>query len=253
MKIFITGTSSGFGKAIATKFVKEGHLVVGTARRSNKLLELKNDLGDNFHPITLDVTDSIKTKEVIERCLIEFGFFDIVINNAGLSLGTEKAQDAILEEWHTAIDTNIKGVVNVTHAFLPSLISNKNGLIINMGSTAALYPYAGGNVYGGTKAFLKQFSMNLRVDLHGTGVRVTDIEPGLVGGTEFSIIRMKGDENKAKALYEKTNPLMPDDISETVYWIATLPKHVNINAIEMMPVSQSPAGLQVYSDPNQRK
>lgn len=247
MKIFITGASSGFGKAIAEKFVKTGHVVVGTGRRIQLLNELATELGNNFTPIELDVTDAEKTRNVITDCLTKFGNFDVVINNAGVSLGVEKAQDAILEEWHTAIDTNIKGVVNVTHAFLPSLIEQKHGLIINMGSTAGNYAYAGGNVYGGSKAFLKQFSINLRVDLHGTGVRVTNIEPGLVGGTEFSVIRYKGDKDKANSLYQTTDPLMPDDISETVYWIATLPKHVNINSIEMMPVTQSPAGLQVHS------
>ncbi|SET19726.1 SDR family NAD(P)-dependent oxidoreductase [Thorsellia anophelis] len=247
MNVFITGVSSGFGKAIAEKFIAEGHTVVGTARRVQRLNELKASLGDRFIPYELDVIDEANTKRVIIDVMNTLGNIDVVINNAGISMGTEKAQDAILSEWHTAIDTNIKGVVNVTHSILPYLIEQGFGLIINMGSTAGNYAYAGGNVYGGSKAFLKQFSINLRVDLHGTGVRVTNIEPGLVGGTEFSVIRYKGDAEKANSLYATTDPLMPDDISETVYWIATLPKHVNINSIEMMPVTQSPAGLQVHS------
>ncbi len=164
---------------------------------------------------------------------------DLLVNNAGLALGLEPADKADLDDWYTMIDTNVKGLVTVTRLILPSMVKKKSGLIINMGSIAGTYPYPGGNVYGATKAFVEQFSLNLRADLAGTGVRVTNIEPGLCGGTEFSLVRFKGDQEKANSLYDKKNPILPEDIANTVAWIASQPPHININRIEMMPTTQT--------------
>lgn len=169
-----------------------------------------------------------------------------MVNNAGLALGLEPAHKANIDDWDTMIDTNAKGLVNMTRAILPDMVERNVGHIINIGSTAANWPYAGGNVYGATKAFVKQFSLGLRADLHGTRVRVSDIEPGLVGGTEFSNVRFKGDNERVGKTYENANALSAVDIAEAVYWVATLPAHVNINTIEMMPVSQSFAPLSVH-------
>ncbi|HBT13091.1 MAG TPA: NADP-dependent 3-hydroxy acid dehydrogenase, partial [Erwinia persicina] len=171
---------------------------------------------------------------------------DILVNNAGLALGIEPAQRASLEDWEDMIDTNNKGLVYMTRALLPAMVERNVGHIINIGSIAGSWPYPGGNVYGATKAFVRQFSFNLRTDLHGTALRVTDIEPGLVGGTEFSNVRFKGDDSRADSVYDGTEPLTPEDVTEAVWWVATLPKHVNISALEMMPVGQSQAGLRVH-------
>ncbi|OXH90294.1 NADP-dependent 3-hydroxy acid dehydrogenase, partial [Burkholderia multivorans] len=169
-----------------------------------------------------------------------------LVNNAGLALGVEPAHKASLDEWHTMIDTNCTGLVTVTHALLPGMIERGRGHIFNIGSVAGSYPYAGGNVYGATKAFVRQFSLNLRADLLGTPLRVTDIEPGLCGGTEFSNVRYRGDNEKAANVYANVQPLMPEDIADTVYWIATRPGHVNVNAIELMPIAQAPGGPTVH-------
>ena len=170
---------------------------------------------------------------------------DVLVNNAGLALGLSPAWEASLDEWDQMIDTNIRGLVHMTRAILPGMVARNNGLIINLGSIAGEYPYPGGNVYGGTKAFVRQFSLNLRADLVGLNVRVTDIEPGLVGGSEFSAVRFGGDVEKAAAVYAGTQPLMPEDIAETAAWLMSLPPHVNINTIEMMPTCQASAALAV--------
>jgi 3-hydroxy acid dehydrogenase/malonic semialdehyde reductase len=179
----------------------------------------------------------------------EFAEIDILVNNAGLALGLGPAQLADLDDWDQMIDTNCKGLAYCTHAVLPGMVRRGIGHIINMGSIAATYPYPGGNVYGGTKAFVRQFTLNLRSDLHGTGVRASCIEPGMVGGTEFSTVRFGGDQEKADAVYQGMEALTADDIAEAVYWATSLPPHVNVNTIELMPVAQSFAPFQVYRQP----
>jgi 3-hydroxy acid dehydrogenase/malonic semialdehyde reductase len=240
MVVFVTGASSGFGAAIARKFCKSGAHVVGAARRQERLESLKSELGESFEIRELDVRD----RQAVEKTFSELSI-DLLVNNAGLALGLEPAHRASMDEWQTMIDTNVTGLVYCTRTVLPGMVARGRGHIINIGSTAGHYPYPGGNVYGATKAFVRQFTLNLRADLVGTGVRCTDIEPGLSGGTEFSNVRMRGDDAKAAKVYEGTEPLRPEDIAEAVYWAATLPAHVNVNTMELMPVCQGPGPLSV--------
>lgn len=235
----VTGASSGFGLAIARRLVRDGHSVVGIARRQDKLAHIQSELGNAFLSVVADVADSAKITEALTHLPTAFQKIDLLVNNAGLALGLDLAQNASLGDWNQMVQTNINGVLNLTHAILPGMVKRNQGHIINLGSIAAEYPYPGGNVYGATKAFVRQFSLNLRADLHGSAIRVTDIEPGLCGGTEFSQVRFRGDEARVKQLYEGANPLLPEDIAETVSWCAHLPVHVNINTISMMPVSQA--------------
>lgn len=248
MIIFVTGATAGFGAEIARKFVKSGHKVIASGRRKERLDNLKQELGDALYVVQLDVTNRASIEKAIAALPAEWRNIDVLVNNAGLALGLEKADKADLDDWENMIDTNAKGLVYMTRAVLPGMVERNVGHIINIGSTAGNWPYAGGNVYGATKAFVRQFSYNLRSDLHGTHVRVTNIEPGLCGGTEFSNVRFKGDDDKASKTYDNTNPLTAADVAESVFWVSTLPAHVNINSIEMMPVSQSLAGLQVHRD-----
>lgn len=249
MNVFVTGVSAGFGAAIAKRFIKEGHNVIGAARRIERLNELKRDLGDNFYPLELDIRDREKMLSSLSGLPEKFAQIDLLVNNAGLALGLEPAYEVDFNDWMTMIETNVIALTSVTHAILPQMVKRKKGHVINLGSIAGTYPYPGGNVYGATKAFVKQFSLNLRADLAGTRVRVTDVEPGLCGTTEFSQVRFKGDEEKAAKVYENVQPLTAIDIAETVYWIATQPEHVNINRIEMMPTAQSSGPLNVYKGP----
>ncbi|CAN0618623.1 3-hydroxy acid dehydrogenase YdfG [Burkholderia multivorans] len=246
MIVFVTGASAGFGAAIARAFVNGGHRVIAAARRKERLDALAAELGDALLPIALDVRDRAAVEAVEAALPPEFAAIDVLVNNAGLALGVEPAQKASLDEWQTMIDTNCSGLVTVTHALLPGMIARGRGHVFNLGSVAGTYPYPGGNVYGATKAFVRQFSLNLRTDLIGTPLRVTDIEPGLCGGTEFSNVRFRGDDQKAANVYANVQPLTAEDIADTIYWIATRPAHVNINTIEMMPVAQAPAGLAVH-------
>ncbi|MBN3724662.1 SDR family oxidoreductase [Burkholderia sp. Ac-20379] len=246
MIVFVTGASAGFGAAIARAFVKGGHRVVASARRKDRLDALAAELGAALLPVELDVRDRAAVEATLKGLPAEFADVDVLVNNAGLALGTEPAQRASLDEWQTMIDTNCSGLVTVTHAMLPGMIARGRGHVFNLGSVAGIYPYAGGNVYGATKAFVRQFSLNLRTDLLGTPLRVTDIEPGLCGGTEFSNVRYRGDDEKAANVYANVQPLTAEDIADTIYWIATRPAHVNINTVEMMPVAQAPAGLTVH-------
>jgi 3-hydroxy acid dehydrogenase/malonic semialdehyde reductase len=246
MIVFVTGASAGFGAAIARAFVKGGHRVVATARRKDRLQSLADELGEALLPLELDVRERGAVEAVPDSLPAEFAAVDVLVNNAGLALGLEPAQRASLDDWQTMIDTNCTGLVTVTRALLPGMVERNRGHIFNLGSTAGNYPYAGGNVYGATKAFVRQFSLNLRADLAGTALRVTDIEPGLCGGTEFSSVRFKGDDAKAANVYQNVEPLTPEDIADSIYWIATRPAHVNVNAIEIMPVAQSFAGLSVH-------
>lgn len=245
--VMITGASAGFGAAMARKFAKSGAKVIATARRLDRLRALERELGsDKILPIELDVRDRDAAKRLAEKLPATFSNIDCLINNAGLALGLEPAHRANLSDWDAMIDTNCRGLVYTTRALLPGMIARGRGHIINLGSIAGSYPYPGGNVYGATKAFVHQFSLNLRSDLHGTGLRVTSIEPGMCGGTEFSEIRFSGDRTKAEAVYSGMVPLNSEDIANAVFWATEQPPHVNVNVIELMPVAQSFAALQVH-------
>ncbi|MBN8230628.1 SDR family NAD(P)-dependent oxidoreductase [Corallococcus macrosporus] len=239
MNVLVTGATAGIGQAIARRFVKEGARVIATGRRSDRLEALHAELGERLLPVTLDVTDKAAVKAAFASLPADFAQVDVLVNNAGLALGLEPAQTARLEDWDVVVDTNVKGLLYCTREALTGMVARDRGHVINIGSIAGEFPYPGGNVYGATKAFVHQFTLNLRADLHGTSVRVTDIQPGLLGGTEFSSVRFRGDTAKAAALYDKTQPLTPDDVADTVYWVATRPAHVNINVISMMPVVQA--------------
>ncbi|WP_271459755.1 bifunctional NADP-dependent 3-hydroxy acid dehydrogenase/3-hydroxypropionate dehydrogenase YdfG [Pantoea leporis] len=246
MIIFVTGATAGFGQSITRRFIATGHKVIASGRRAERLQELKDELGDNLYTVQLDVRNRAAIDEAIASLPAEWRNIDVLVNNAGLALGVEPAHKANIEDWENMIDTNNKGLVYMTRAVLPAMVERNVGHIVNIGSIAGSWPYLGGNVYGATKAFVRQFSLNLRTDLHGTALRVTDIEPGLVGGTEFSNVRFKGDDDKAGQVYEGTTALTAEDVTEAVYWVTTLPKHVNINTLEIMPVTQTTAGLKVH-------
>ncbi len=248
MIVLVTGATSGFGESIARRFVESGHRVIAAGRREEKLQMLKDQLGNSLFPLPLDVRNRAAIDDALSTLPAAWKDIDILVNNAGLALGLAPAHQANVDDWETMIDTNNKGLVWMTRAILPGMVERNRGHIINMGSTAGSWPYAGANVYGATKAFVRQFSLNLRTDLQGTAIRITDIEPGLVGGTEFSAVRFKGDEEKVQQTYHKANALTPQDVCEAVWWVATLPAHVNINTLEMMPVSQSWAGLTVQRE-----
>ena len=246
--VFVTGASAGFGASIARRFAADGDRVVVSARRADRIGELAKELGDAVLPVTFDVRDRDAVAATVASLPAEFAEIDVLVNNAGLALGLEAAPAADLDQWDQMIDTNCKGLTYCTRAILPGMVARGRGHVINLGSIAGTYPYPGGNVYGATKAFVHQFSLNLRADLHGTGVRVTSVEPGLSGGTEFSVVRFGGDQDKAGQVYQGVEPLGPDDVAEAVHWAATLPPHVNINVIEMMPVAQSFSALAVARD-----
>ncbi|WP_250472972.1 SDR family NAD(P)-dependent oxidoreductase [Caballeronia sp. GAFFF1] len=246
MIVFVTGASAGFGAAIARAFVKGGHRVVAAARRKERLDALSKELGDALLPVEIDVRDESAVRNAIASLPDGFAQIDVLVNNAGLALGLEPAQRANFDDWKNMIETNCTGLAAVTHAILPGMVERNRGHVFNLGSVAATYPYPGGNVYGATKAFVRQFSLNLRADLAGTALRVTDIEPGLCGGTEFSNVRFKGDDDKAASVYKDVQPLTPEDIADAIYWIATRPAHVNINTIELMPVAQTFGPLQIH-------
>ncbi|MEI7611625.1 MAG: SDR family NAD(P)-dependent oxidoreductase [Betaproteobacteria bacterium] len=238
MIVLITGASSGFGEAMARKFVRHGHRVIAAARRTERLKKLQQELGAAVLAVTLDVTDKASINAALAGLPTEWKPIDLLINNAGLALGTEPAHLASLDEWETMIDTNAKGLVTMTRAILPEMVARDSGMIINIGSTAGETPYPGGNVYGATKAFVDQFTRNLRADLVGTGVRSTTLAPGLCGGTEFSNVRLRGNDESAAKVYEGTVPLTAADVAEAAYWVASLPPHVNITHLEMMPTCQ---------------
>ncbi len=246
--IFITGATSGFGEAFAKRFAKEGARIIATGRRSDRLSELKISLGgEHVHTIALDVRNQEAVKKAIDDLPHAFRDVNVLINNAGLALGLERAPYTSLADWEQMVDTNIKGVLYCTHALLPRMVERNSGHIINIGSVAGTYPYPGGNVYGATKAFLKQFSLNLRADLLGKNIRVTNIEPGMAE-TEFSLVRLHGDAPKAHAVYEDTQPLTAEDIADVVHFCITRPAHVNINALEVMPVQQAFSSFAVHRE-----
>src|SRR5450830_1161536 len=238
MIVLITGATAGFGAEMARKFIQNGHQVIATGRRKDRLDELAAEFGDKVLPLALDVTDKQSIKQALSSLPQAWQEIDVLINNAGLALGLEPAHQVALEDWETMIETNCKGLVTVTRQILPGMVERGSGIVINLGSVAGRYPYPGGNVYGATKAFVDQFTLNLRADLVGTGVRATNLAPGLCGGTEFSNVRFKGNDAAAAKVYEGTTPLTAEDIAEAAYWVATLPAHVNINYIELMPTCQ---------------
>ena len=247
--IFITGASSGFGEATARKFSSEGDRLILLARRREKLIDLAHQLGgeNKCHLISADVRDKEEVENALSSLPEEFRSIDVLVNNAGLALGLGPAEDASLKDWEIMVDTNIKGVIYLTKAVLPGMIRRGHGQIINIGSVAGSWPYPGGNVYGSTKAFVQQFSRNLRSDLSGKNIRVSLVEPGM-SETEFSLIRFEGDQEKAKAVYHSMSPLSADDIAETVFWICSMPAHVNVNQVELMPIAQAWAPFSVYRD-----
>ena len=236
----ITGATSGFGAACARRFAAEGWHLILCGRRQERLDELRTELAATtpVHAFPLDVRDEAVVNAAIAALPVEFAAIDLLVNNAGLALGLEPAQRCNMQDWQDMIDTNIKGLLYCTRAILPGMVERNRGHIVNIGSVAGNYPYPGGNVYGGTKAFVKQFSLNLRADLLGTQVRVTNVEPGMAE-TEFSLVRFKGDDRKADRIYEGVQPLQAEDIADVVYWAATRPAHVNINRVEVMPVGQA--------------
>ena len=245
MNVLITGASAGFGKALAERLVANGHRVIGCARRLDKLNALAETLGEAFLPVVMDVSDTASIPQIIADLPADFKQIDVLVNNAGLALGTEPAHKASLDDWMRMTDTNIKGLMALTHAVLPAMVTRDSGYIINVGSIAGSWPYFGGNVYGATKAFVKQFSLNLRADLISTQVRVTNLEPGNVAGTEFSNVRYHGDDDKAAKVYDGFKTMTGDDIGDILLWLIESPAHINVNRLEVMPVAQTYNGLTI--------
>lgn len=243
--VLITGATGGFGEAFAKRFAADGCKLIIHGRNKDKVDALINVLNTDCHPLIFNVMDREATLSALDSLPADFQNIDLLINNAGGALGMDKAQDANLEDWEAMIEMNNTSLVRITRKVLDIMVSNKKGHIINIGSIAGNYGYPGGHVYCAAKAFTNHFSLALRSDLDGTNIRVTSIEPGMVQ-TQFSLVRFKGDSEKADAVYEGANPLLAEDIAETVYWTATLPEHVNINSIEVMPTSQSCGPLQVH-------
>jgi NADP-dependent 3-hydroxy acid dehydrogenase YdfG len=245
--ILITGASSGFGKACARIFSSQGHRLILTARRLEKLEQLRNELSGKcpVHILPLDVRDRAAVEKTVASLPGDFKAVDVLVNNAGLALGLEPSHKVDIEDWEVMVDTNVKGLMYCTRAILPGMVERNHGHVVNISSTAGTWPYPGGNVYGGTKAFVTQFSRNLRADLLGTRVRVTCIQPGMAE-TEFSNVRFKGNDEAADKVYDGTEPMSATDIAEAVAWVVNRPAHLNINSIEMMPVCQAWGPLAGY-------
>jgi serine 3-dehydrogenase len=243
----ITGATAGFGAASVRRFAGAGWRVIATGRRADRLKKLVEEFGtDKVFTLAFDMRKPAAIDEALATLPESFRKIDLLINNAGLALGTAPAQKADLEQWNQMIETNVTGLVTITHKLLATLIAQK-GAVINISSVAASYPYPGGNVYGGTKAFVAQFSLGLRADLHGTGVRVTSVEPGMAE-TEFTLVRTSGNQTASDNLYKGANPMTAENIADTLFWIATLPPHMNVNRIELMPVNQSFGPFQIHRD-----
>jgi 3-hydroxy acid dehydrogenase/malonic semialdehyde reductase len=243
--ILVTGATAGFGAAFARRFVRDGHRVIATGRRVERLKALADELGPALFAAPLDMTDTKAIAEFLPLLPEDWRQIDVLVNNAGLALGLGPAWESSLEDWDRMIATNVTGLVHLTRALLPQMVERNDGLILNLGSVAGDYAYPGGHVYGGTKAFVLQFSLNLRSDLAGLNVRVTNIEPGMVTGSEFSKVRFGGDDAKAATVYAGTQSLTPEDIAETAAWLVSLPPHVNIDRIELMPTCQAGGGFVV--------
>jgi 3-hydroxy acid dehydrogenase/malonic semialdehyde reductase len=245
LTILVTGATAGFGAAMARRFVRDGHRVIAAARRAERLQALHDELGDALLPLTLDVTDANAVAALPGSLPDAWQQVDVLVNNAGLAVGLDAAHKARAADWDRMVAVNVSGMMHMALALLPGMVERNRGHIVNLSSTAAIYPYPGGHVYGASKAFVTQFSLNLRADLVGTGVRVTDLEPGLVGGTEFSVNRFGGDTARASAVYAGTVPLTADDIAEAASWVINLPPHMNINRMEIMPTCQAPGPLAI--------
>lgn len=239
--VCVTGATSGIGRATVERFVKEGWEAVALGRRDERLAALAAEHPGRIRTTRLDVRD----REDVERAFADMGDIDVLVNNAGLALGLEPAQECSLDDWDAMVDTNIKGLLYCTRAALPGMVARKAGHVVNLGSIAGTYAYPGSNVYGASKGFVLQFSRGLRCDLHGTGVRVTDIEPGLLE-SEFSDVRFKGDESRFENLYRNAHPLRPEDVADAIWWVATRPAHVNVSQVEIMPTTQSLASARVF-------
>lgn len=242
--VLVTGASAGFGAAICKLLATHGYKVIAAARRLDKLKALACE-NSNIYPLKLDVSSEISVSEIFKRLPEELHAIDVLVNNAGLALGQDKVQNCDFKDWQTMVNTNITGLLNITHKLVPSMLKRNCGYIINLGSTAGSWPYTGGNVYGGTKAFVEQFTRNLRTDFAGSALKATVIKPGLCSHTEFSNVRFKGDDAKVEAVYKDTAAILPEDIANTVLWLLEGPAHLNINEIEMMPVCQCYGGLSV--------
>ncbi len=237
--VFITGATAGFGEACARRFAAEGWRVIISGRRTERLEALRESLAPaEVHTVTLDVRDQAAVDAAFANLPAPFDAVDVLVNNAGLALGLNPAPTCDMDDWETMVDTNVKGVMYCTRAALPGMVERDRGHVVNVGSIAGTYPYPGGNVYGATKAFVKQFSRNLKSDLLGTRVRVSNIEPGMAE-TEFSVVRFEGDQGRADSVYEGMQPLEGADIADIVFWVVSAPGHVNINSVEVMPVAQA--------------
>lgn len=245
--VLITGASAGIGEAIAERFYKAGARVLLLARRRDRLDAVLERLGDRATGFAVDVADPSAVDGFFENLPQELSDISILVNNAGCALGMASAWEGEAKDWQAMVDINISGLLRFTRAVLPNMVANNRGHIINLGSVAGTYPYPGGNVYGATKAFVEQFSLNLRCDLHGKNIRVSNIEPGLVE-TEFSLVRFDGDKEKADAVYEGIKPMNAHDIAEAVYWCASMPEHVNVNRVELMATMQTPAGFRFHRE-----
>lgn len=243
LTILVTGASSGFGAAIARRFVADGHRVIAAARRADRLKTLADTLGAGLLALPLDVTDAAAIAALPGSLPAGWGEVDVLVNNAGMALGVAPAWQASLADWETMVATNVLGVIRLTRALLPAMVARNRGHVVNVSSIAGTYPYPGGNVYGASKAFVTQFSLNLKADLVGTAVRITDIEPGMVGGSEFSTVRFGGDAARGASVYAGARPLTPEDIAEAVAWAVGLPTNININRIELMPNCQGPGPM----------
>ncbi len=243
--LLVTGASAGFGRAIAQRSVRDGHRVIATARRGDRLEALGRELGPSLLPFVLDMNDAPAIAALPGSLPEGWREVDVLVANAGLALGMAPAHEASMSDWEQMVATNVTGLMQTVRALLPGMVARDRGHIVTLGSIAGDYAYPGGNVYGATKAFVLQFALNLKADLVGRNVRVSNIEPGLVGGSEFSAVRFEGDEDKAAKVYAGTTPLTPEDIAESVAWVIGLPRHVNINRIELMPTCQGPGSLQV--------
>ncbi|HIW78738.1 MAG TPA: SDR family NAD(P)-dependent oxidoreductase [Candidatus Bilophila faecipullorum] len=239
--VCVTGATSGIGRATVERFVKEGWEAVALGRREERLAALAAEHPDRIRTARLDV----RHRDEVEQVFKAMGDIDVLVNNAGLALGLEPAQECSLDDWDTMVDTNIKGLLYCTRAALPGMVARKAGHVVNLGSIAGTYAYPGSNVYGASKGFVLQFSRGLRCDLHGTGVRVTDIEPGLLE-SEFSDVRFKGDESRFENLYKNAHPLRPEDVADAIWWVTTRPAHVNVSQVEIMPTTQSLASARVF-------
>jgi len=246
MIFLVTGASAGFGAATVRCFAQAGWRMIAFARRADRLQQLADEFGARVHTAAFDIRDADAMQAALDTLPENFRAIDMLVNNAGLALGTAKAPHCDLAQWRQMIDTNITALATLTHKLLPTLIERR-GAIVNVSSVAGSFPYTGGNVYGASKAFVTQFSQNLRCDLHGSGVRVTSVEPGMAE-TEFTLVRTGGDQAASDKLYHGTHPITGHDIAQTIWWVANLPPNMNINRIEVMPVTQSFAGFAVARD-----